>query len=121
MLSSVDEFVLEVDDDEQEREGRWWVKRIGVGGERESFSIWLRLKSEKCLSSVIFDGIIAGGKDGSARTMWRNCCSLIVLNGSGDDDVDSFVHRGFFTMDWIWCGNERRAYGVWRMFVNVDY
>jgi hypothetical protein len=43
------------------------------------------------------DEIIAGGKHGSARTIFRNCCSLIILNGSGDDD--DFVYKGFFITD----------------------
>ena len=113
-LSSVDELVALDDDDEHDTDGRLWINKTGVDGERESFSIWLRLKSEKCLSIVDFNAIIAVGNEGSARTIFLNRWSFGFLNGSGDDDV--FVTKGFLNADWEWYGNERRVYGVRRIY-----
>ncbi len=124
VLSSVDDAADEDDDDEElvvladelDKDGRLWMNILDVDGTNESFSIWLRLKSEKCLSRVDLNGIIAGGNDGSARTTCRNCCSflIIVANGSGDDDDIGFKDR--FNTGWLWCGKERRANGVRRIY-----
>lgn len=101
-------------DDEQDKNGRLRMNIVDVVGANESFSIWFRLKSEKCLSMLDLMGIIASGNEGSARTTCRNCCSLIamVLNGSGDEDRTDL--RAFFKTGW--CGNDRRANGVRRMY-----
>ncbi len=62
---------------------------------------------------VDLTGIIAGGNDGSARTTCRNCSFLtVVLNGSGDEDKTGF--KDFFNTGW--CGRERRANGVRRIY-----
>ncbi len=109
-----DEEELVALDDEQDKKGRLWINNSDVDGTNESFSIWLRLKSEKCLSMVDLTGIIAGGNDGSARTTCRNWwCSFltVVLNGSGDEDKTGF--KDFFNTGW--CGKERRANGVRRI------
>jgi len=120
VLSSVDDEDEDEDeelvalDDEQDKNGRLCINIADVDGTNESFSIWLRLKSEKCLSIVDFNGIIAGGNDGSARTTCRKRGSFltVALNGSGDDDNIGF--KDFFNTGW--CGKERRANGVRRMY-----
>lgn len=114
-LSSVDGLVVFDDVDGEYDNDVWlWLNKTGVGGESESFSIWFRLKSEKCLSIFGFEAIIVGGNDDSAMTIFLSRCSLVFLNGSGDDDI-GFVFNGFLNADWEWYGKERRVYGVRRM------
>jgi hypothetical protein len=38
----------------------------------------------------------------------------VVLNGSGEEDNIGF--NDFFNTGWIWCGKERRANGVRRIY-----
>ena len=92
LLSSVDEReALDVDADadeveEHERRGRVSSKERGVETVNESFSIWLRLKSEKCFSIVDLNGRLAAENDGSARTMCRTWLSLLFFDDSGDEN-----------------------------------
>ena len=90
LLSSVDEReALDVDADdaeEHERRGRVSRRERGVETVNESFSIWLRLKSEKCFSIVDLNGRLAAGNDGSARTMCRTWLSVFFFDDSGDEN-----------------------------------
>lgn len=115
VVAEVDDDELVVLDDEDDNEGGHWTNIALVAGSRESFSIWLRLKSEKCLSILDFIGGIAIGKHGSARTICLSCCSFltVILNGSGDDDNTGLA--GCFKTGWIWWGKDRRENGVRRI------